>query len=380
MTSRPRVLILGSGYAGQGHALAFREAGAEIVGMASRTEAVVRRVAAELSIPVASTDWRAALQQLRPDIVAVATPGGSHVEMISAAVEAGCHVFADKPLAVNAVDAESLYRLAAGAGVKTAYAASYRYQPQAYLARRIVDSGRIGPVLEVECVSHYNWPRNCPFGWPHRLDQGGGRLNNNFTHKLAIVLHVVPGVVLWATGETRNDLRRAPIGPRLHDFRQFTQSELSPEELSTADWAEVDSDWSYTVLCRIGASNDGPESGVSATFRHSCLQPSRTGDYVAVYGERGQIHIEGAYATGDVWRREGRGEWTRLDLPQDILDGLPAIPDNTLRNWTQLAREFLSEIRGEGYSGYPTFLEGWHFQGVIDAARTRSIWSHPPLH
>ena len=60
---------------------------------------------------------------------------------------------------------------------RTAYAASFRYQPQAYLAARLIREGAIGPVQEVECVSHYDWPRLAPYGWPHRLDQGGGRLH-----------------------------------------------------------------------------------------------------------------------------------------------------------------------------------------------------------
>src|SRR5438045_9728734 len=102
MAKTLRAMILGSGYAGQGHAQALRECGVEIAAMASRTEEVVRRVAAEMGIPVASTDWRATLAEVRPEIVAVGTPGGTHVEMVGAALAAGCHVLCDKPLATTA--------------------------------------------------------------------------------------------------------------------------------------------------------------------------------------------------------------------------------------------------------------------------------------
>src|SRR5438874_1886839 len=138
-----RAMILGSGYAGQGHARALRECGVEIAAMASRTEEVVRRVAAEMAIPVASTDWRATLAEVRPEIVAVGTPGGTHLEMVSAALEAGCHVLCDKPLATVAGEARALYEKARDAGVKTAYAASYRYQPAALLAQELVGAGAI---------------------------------------------------------------------------------------------------------------------------------------------------------------------------------------------------------------------------------------------
>ncbi len=56
MAKNLRALILGSGFAGQGHAQALRDAGVEIVGMVSRTRDVVEKVAASLNIPYAGTD------------------------------------------------------------------------------------------------------------------------------------------------------------------------------------------------------------------------------------------------------------------------------------------------------------------------------------
>jgi predicted dehydrogenase len=414
-----RAMILGSGYAGQGHAQALRECGVEIAAMASRTEEVVRRVAAEMGIPVASTDWRATLAEVRPEIVAVGTPGGTHVEMVGAALAAGCHVLCDKPLATTAAEARSLSDQAVLAGVKTAYAASYRYQPAALLARELVGAGAIGEPCEAECISHYNWPALTSFGWPHRLDTGGGRLNNNFTHKLAITLNVLEGqgagvgrwalgvgaddrppttddrprpkaqrltpnalrpTVLAAMGETRNDLKRVPVGPAVHDFRQFTRQTLTPEEAASAEWREVDSDWSYTVLARIGAPGSDPAEAVSATFRHSALQPRRLEDYVAFYGTEGAISIRGAYAQGPLFcRAAGRAtEWEEIPIPPHITEQLPAIANDTQRNWTQLCREFVADIRGEGDAGYLTFRDGWLFQEVIDIVRSGSGWTSLP--
>jgi predicted dehydrogenase len=51
-----RVLVLGSGFAGQGHAEAFRNAGVEIIGMVSRTLSVTQQVAKKMNIPYATTD------------------------------------------------------------------------------------------------------------------------------------------------------------------------------------------------------------------------------------------------------------------------------------------------------------------------------------
>ncbi len=116
-----RVLIAGTGFAGKGHTAAFRTAGAEIVGIIGRTDHVVRDVAHDMSIPYAGTNWAKALADLKPDIVAIATPGGAHDDQIKQAIAAGCHVFCDKPMTTRGDTARALYEMAKSKGVKTAY-------------------------------------------------------------------------------------------------------------------------------------------------------------------------------------------------------------------------------------------------------------------
>jgi predicted dehydrogenase len=379
-----RAMILGAGSAGEGHALALRQAGVEVAAIASRTADVVRRVADDLGIPVATTDWRAALTDLRPDIVAVATPGDSHVEMIEAALAQRCHIYVDKPVAVTAAAARPLCRAARAAGVKTAYAATSHYQPAAMLARKLVAEGAIGELLEAEFVSHYHWAMLAPFGWPHRLETGGGRLNNNFTHKAAIAEAVAGGVMLAVAGETRNDMKRAPRAPMPHDFRNWQKAAVTPEQAEQVGWAEVDSDWSYTVLTRIGAPGSDPANGVSATFRHSCLRFGKVADYVAFYGSGGTIHVDKAYCQGALYlRQEGEDEFREIPVPAELLASLPAVErrpnwsagwDVPQRAWNVLALDFVADIEGRPHQPYPTIEDGWRHQEAIDVVRAAAGW------
>ena len=373
-----RAIVLGAGYAGQGHAVALRLAGIEIAGMASRTAEVGEKIAASLHIPRYSSDWRKMLAELKPDIVAVGTPGGTHLDMISGAVEAGCHVLADKPLATTAADSRRLYELAKSIGVKTAYAASYWYQPQALFARELVRSGVLGRVFEIEGVSHFHWPELMPFGWPHRLEMGGGRLNNNFPHKLAIAQNVLGGEVLAAMGESRNDLKRVPIGPDVHDFRDFARQAMTTEVAGKLKWAEVNSDWSYTALLRIGDPAKSLDEAVSVTFRHSALRLGRYGDYMALYGEKGTLHVNGTYMQGPMYLRTDGTTWEELAIPLAIRDSLPDETDHTQRNWNQLAREFVADIQGQPHPRYLTFRDGWIYQEVIDTIRSNKCWVAAP--
>lgn len=378
MSHTLRALILGAGYAGQGHALALRLAGVEIAGMASRTADVGAKIAASLQIPRYSADWRGLLSELKPDIVAVGTPGGTHLEMISAALEAGCHILADKPLATTAADARTLYELTRSKGLKTAYAASYWYQPQALYARLLVQEGFLGKVVEIEGVSHFNWPPLMPFGWPHRLETGGGRLNNNFPHKLAIAQNILQGEILAAMGESRNDLKRVPIGQQVHDFRDFAKQAMSPEQAARLKWAEVNSDWSYTALLRIGDPARGLDEAVSVTFRHSALRLGRYTDYMAVYGEKGTLHVDGTYMQGPMYLKTDGPTWEELAIPLEIRDSLPDEVDHTQRNWNQLAREFVADIAGQPHPRYLTFHDGWIYQEVIDTIRSNKCWVAAP--
>jgi predicted dehydrogenase len=298
--------------------------------------------------------------------------------MITAALEAGCHVLADKPLATTAADARALFDLSQSRGLKTAYAASYWYQPQALYARELVRQGILGTVFEIEAVSHFNWPPLMPFGWPHRLETGGGRLNNVFPHLLAIAQYILQGEVLACMGESRNDLKRVPVGQDVHDFREFARQALTPEQAARLKWAEVDSDWSFTALVRVGDPGKPLDAAASVTFRHSALRLGRYGDYFALYGEKGTLHVQGTYMQGPMFLKADSPTWEELAIPLAILDSLPQEEDNTQRNWSQLAREFVADLRGESPPRYLTFRDGWIYQELIDTIRSNGCWVKAP--
>ena len=341
--------------------------------MVSRTDAVVKQVAGEMGIPYASTDWNQALDDLAPDIVAIGTPGGAHYEQILAAIDRGCHVFCDKPLTTSAATSKELYLAAQDKGVKTAYAASFRYQPHALMAKRLIADGVIGEPFETECVSHYELNPLIPWGWSHRIDLGGGRLSNNFTHKLSIVLHSLDATLIDINGEARNDMHVAPVVDGVHDFRERSDFIPSAEELKSIEWRDVDSEWSYSVLAHVMPSRPVRQP-VTSVFRHGGMQPRFEGDYIAFYGDEASIHIAGAYAQGPLHVKSRGSDWEQIDLPSDISESIPDIEDDTQRNWTVLMSELVSDIRGEGYNGYQTFKDGWIFQEAVDAIRRGDGW------
>lgn len=373
MDRKLKVLVSGTGFAGQGHADAFRAMGVEVVGMVGRTPSVLAEVAEKMKIPYIGTDWQQALIDCSPDIVTIGTPGGAHYESISQAIEHGCHVFSDKPLTHSGDTAIALYKQAQEKNVKTAFSASYRNMPHVIHAKRLIASGVIGEPAEAEFISHFNLERDIPFGWSHTKDAGGGRLNNNFTHMLSIATSVLGDKILSIMGEVRNDLGKAPIVKGVHNFK--TRREHIPKDLNdpSLEWGESDVEWSYTVLAQI--ENEIASKPVSILFKHGGLNPRFNEDHIVFYGTKGAIYIKGHYGMGPLYMWNENKEWEEVPLPQDIIDEQPKVKGDTESNWHYLIRDFIKDIKGEPFNYYQTFKEGSLYQQIIDLIRKNDSWT-----
>jgi predicted dehydrogenase len=108
MPDRIRVLVAGCGHMGAAHARAYRELAAdfEIIGLVARGETSRRKLNASLGGGYHEfSGYAAALLETRPDAVCISTYPDTHAAYAVAALEAGAHVFLEKPIADNAADA-----------------------------------------------------------------------------------------------------------------------------------------------------------------------------------------------------------------------------------------------------------------------------------
>ena len=106
-----RALVVGLGAMGRSHALAYHANPAfEIVGLVNRSEP--RDLPEALRAYPLASDFDAALAEHRPDLVSIATYADSHAPYALKAMEAGAHVFVEKPLAETLAEARRLATLA----------------------------------------------------------------------------------------------------------------------------------------------------------------------------------------------------------------------------------------------------------------------------
>ena len=109
MSTPIRVLVAGCGNMGASHARAYYKMGEfEIVGLVSRGPASRERLSAELGGLPQFSDYYAALAATKPDAVSINTYPETHAPYARAALDAGCHVFCEKPLAETVEEAQSI--------------------------------------------------------------------------------------------------------------------------------------------------------------------------------------------------------------------------------------------------------------------------------
>src|SRR5579871_1831678 len=198
-----RAIVIGTGWAGEGHVRGLQDAGVAVVALCGRSQEPAHALALRFGVPEVRFDWRQALAEFRPDLVTIATPAGSHRDMALAAAAAGCHVVCEKPLAPTAHQAREMLAAVDRAGVTHAYAATGAYAAAYLHARDLLAAGVIGQMREVEyCMRGVSFPPTIPYAWVHQHREGGGLLNGLFTHQLQQVLLITGGTVIAATGTT----------------------------------------------------------------------------------------------------------------------------------------------------------------------------------
>ncbi|HVA84787.1 MAG TPA: Gfo/Idh/MocA family oxidoreductase [Candidatus Saccharimonadales bacterium] len=147
MTKRVRVGVLGAGsWANAVHlpALAKRD-DVELVVVSRRDGDLACQIAERFGVEHATTDWQEALRY-GLDAVIVASPPSVHLQQVTAALESGAHVLAEKPFAITSEDAWRMVDASRRTGRTLLIAFGWNHMPLIQGARRLMDERRIGAI------------------------------------------------------------------------------------------------------------------------------------------------------------------------------------------------------------------------------------------
>jgi predicted dehydrogenase len=144
---RVRIAVVGLGYWGPNLVRNLQECPeAELVSICDRREEPLARMARRYPAVDTTTDIADVLGDDRVEAIAVATPVSSHFPIARAALEAGKHVFIEKPLAGSSEDALKLAQLADERGLVLMPGHTFIYSPPVNLIRDLLASGELGEI------------------------------------------------------------------------------------------------------------------------------------------------------------------------------------------------------------------------------------------
>jgi predicted dehydrogenase len=188
-----RFALIGTGFMGKAHAIALSSVATTFPGLpepvlsclVDSELAKANRLAAAWGFARGSDDWQAACVDDAIDVVDICTPNHLHKDMALAAIAAGKHVYCEKPLALDAADARTIWQAARDAGVQSSMGFNYACNPLISVAREMIAGGELGEIFHFRgsYFEDYMADPSVPFSWRCLRSQGGaGALADLGTH------------------------------------------------------------------------------------------------------------------------------------------------------------------------------------------------------
>lgn len=184
-----QVGVIGAGGMLQYHAAGFREAGAEVVAVCDMNHAAADAAAKEYGVAQTFTDVAEMLALPSLDAVSIITPNRFHKPLAVQALEAGKHIFCEKPPALNAAEVGEMKAAAEAAGKTLMFNFNNRARPESYALRDYLQAGDVGRINSAQA----KWIRRTGIpgfgGWFTNKELSGGGPLIDLLHMVDLALY-----------------------------------------------------------------------------------------------------------------------------------------------------------------------------------------------
>jgi predicted dehydrogenase len=333
MTERAGWGILGTGGIAHTFANALGESRlGRLVAVGSRDAARSQAFAAEFGAQRSHGSYEALVNDPEVQFVYVATPHTTHVELAVLAAEAGKHVLCEKPVAVNAAGAATIFDAARKAGVFLMEGFAFRCHPQTAHLVRVLEGGEIGELRSIHASFGFD-AGPAPTNYLMRRDLAGGAMLDNGCYPVALSRRIA--------GHTVGQVFRNP--DRVFGAGLLHSTERIDLDATALTWYE---------------------GGVSATL--ACTIRTEVDKTVLITGSKGFIRLPAAFLPG---RMDRFGGVPRIILerhgeaPQEILvetpPGLYSIEADAVVAHVREGRTEAPEMTWEDSLGNMAVLDRW---------------------
>jgi predicted dehydrogenase len=342
--------IIGTGFARSTQLPAFRACeGARVVAIASGHRQNAERVAREFEIGHVAEDWREVIAHEMVDLVSIVTPPVTHMEMALAALDAGKAVLCEKPMAMNAEEADVMRRRASETNALALIDHELRFLPGRLKMRELLHGGEIGRVRHAKLLFRADSRASGERKWDWWSDEGSG------------------GGALGAIGSHAVDAFRWLLGAEVSQvFCSLSTHVAEREDGQTGESRPVTTDDEANLLLHFEETE--LTAGTTGTVSLSVVEQGRAEHRLEIFGSKGALMVEEG---GELWHAQtGAGQWTRVETERGAL--APLMRDGGWsRGFTIFSRAIIEALQdgGKRVEGAADFEDGYRTQLVLDAAR-----------
>jgi len=193
--------LIGTGYMGKCHALAWTGVHAVFgdapivrrVMLCEVEKGLARRRADEFGFERSTDAWRSLIADPEVEVVSITTPNALHAEMAVAALEAGKHVWCEKPMAPSLADSERMAAAARASGRVAILGYNYIQSPAARTIMKLLKSGAIGRLthFRLEMDEDFMADAEAPFSWRSQASAGYGALDDFAVHPMSLIMTLI---------------------------------------------------------------------------------------------------------------------------------------------------------------------------------------------
>jgi len=196
-----RVAVVGAGHIATVHGpIILKQPNTEIVGVADKDVVRAKVIAAELNGCQFYQDAKVMIEEQEPDIVHVLSPPQYHAELSIMAMNQGCHVLVEKPMALSMDDAQKMVQVSKQNNVRLCVNHNMVFENVVHSAMELVSQGAIGEIVSVEACYQFNvkrYPAIIEDGaeychWTYQMN--GGPLQDLMPHPASLVFEFIPDI------------------------------------------------------------------------------------------------------------------------------------------------------------------------------------------
>ncbi len=206
-----RIGMIGYGFMGKAHSNAYAQSNhffpseykPVMKALCARNAEKAKSFAATWGYESIETDWRKLIERKDIDAIDICTPNNIHKEIAIAAAKAGKMILCEKPLAMNAAEGEEMCQAVEKAGVANMVWYNYRRVPAVTLAKKIIESGKLGRIFHYRANFLQDWTINAdvPQGgagtWRLDVEAAGSGVTGD------LLAHCID-TALWLNGSIRD--------------------------------------------------------------------------------------------------------------------------------------------------------------------------------